>query len=574
MLKLTWINKIACCRNQFAVFLLFLLVTVANLLFGSKQCYGQPTSNMREDVAAKPASTLKLWVMPATVKVKMQDKSPSVSAQENIDWAAARGEYENAQICFRSSKPVKHIRLVMDGLRGMNASIKARNLNWRQVLYVNCKPIPDNFGHKYAAIPGWYPDPLLSVKEFNLEANITQPIWVQVYVPHKTEAGQVYGSVKIYAGENKLAEVPIQLKIWPIDIDNPGRVNTAFSFFYPYPGCSKSQDVMSAIYGEFTSQLKRRYFKFLGQHRIPADNLYNHTPRPIADYELGFKCGAKCTNIAYAASSVKDIPEMLKRIAPVANYMQSHGQIDRLYLYGFDEKPRSFEPVIRKVFGAAKKQWPGLKTMAVLNWDPPADMPLDIWVQQYQMYNPRAARRWQKAGKQYWWYHCCDPHGKNMNSFIELPTIDIRLMMWLAADKNIDGWLYYAIDLWNYDGKQRHIVKVIGPGPRTDFDPATWKYCNGDGNFIYPGKNGPLSSVRLENLTDALEDWELLIQLRKEIHKHLLQSVSGRDDYVTYLRKKLVQSSLLRNENPKLLEKCRREAARRLIDLRTATKEK
>jgi hypothetical protein len=36
------------------------------------------------------------------------------------------------------------------------------------------------------------------------------------------------------------------------------------------------------------------------------------------------------------------------------------------------------------IFGGLKKQWPTLKTMAVLNWQTfPSDLPLDIWVDEY-----------------------------------------------------------------------------------------------------------------------------------------------------------------------------------------------
>ena len=38
-------------------------------------------------------------------------------------------------------------------------------------------------------------------------------------------------------------------------------------------------------------------------------------------------------------------------------------------------------------------------------------------------------------------------------------------------------------------------------------------FSNGDGIFVYPGSDGPLSSLRLENFRDGLEDLELLARL-------------------------------------------------------------
>lgn len=62
---------------------------------------------------------------------------------------------------------------------------------------------------------------------------------------------------------------------------------------------------------------------------------------------------------------------------------------------------------------------------------------------------------------------------------------------------------------------------IRGTEPYTNFDPANYLwlpqypelFANGDGMFIYPGVSGALSTVRLENIRDGLEDWELLLRL-------------------------------------------------------------
>ena len=46
-------------------------------------------------------------------------------------------------------------------------------------------------------------------------------------------------------------------------------------------------------------------------------------------------------------------------------------------------------------------------------------------------------------------YHCIEPSGAAfLNTFIERPWVQARLLYWLGAAANIDGWLYYATDLW------------------------------------------------------------------------------------------------------------------------------
>ena len=126
------------------------------------------------------------------------------------------------------------------------------------------------------------------------------------------------------------------------------------------------------------------------------------------------------------------------------------------YVYGFDEVPSNCEPVLRQVFGAVKRAFPGLKTMAAINWPKVAtDLPLDVWVLQYQLFDefgPEISSNWTQA-KELWLYHCIEPNSmRYLNTFTERPTIQGRLLFWLAALWEIQygrptGWLYYEVNL-------------------------------------------------------------------------------------------------------------------------------
>jgi hypothetical protein len=64
-----------------------------------------------------------------------------------------------------------------------------------------------------------------------------------------------------------------------------------------------------------------------------------------------------------------------------------------------------------------------------------------------------------------------------------------------------------------------------GGVPLSEWDPASWRNDagvahNGDGYLLYPGPDlQPLSSVRLENLRDGIEDYEYLWLLRDNVQK-------------------------------------------------------
>jgi len=106
------------------------------------------------------------------------------------------------------------------------------------------------------------------------------------------------------------------------------------------------------------------------------------------------------------------------------------------------------------------------------------------------------------------------------NWFIEYPAIESRLLMGAMSHKyRVDGFLYYLVN----NGWERN-RKVISSGPYTEWDGASCinskdKWANGDGNLIYPGPARPLSSIRLENIRDGLEDYEYLHLLAEKVER-------------------------------------------------------
>jgi len=273
------------------------------------------------------------------------------------------------------------------------------------------------------------------------------------------------------------------------------------------------------------------------------------------------------------------IQRLIDILRPTVEGLEKHGILDRAYVYGFDEKGPECEGEIRKVFSATKKAFPKLMTHAVLNWSPmPVDLPVDIWTIAFDKFNPRDAQEWIKAGKVQWHYHCIEPSKSVfLNSFIERPTVQARLLFWLAALNQLkygapSGWLYWAMDYWRpcdspLCGQQvkpkileRTSTGMMKNTAFTDFPPANyiWKpdmyniFANGDGQFVYPCKDGPCGSIRLDALQDGLEDWELFQMLGPEKGIPLLE--------------KIVQSPTSFNSDAYEVERVRREALSLLME--------
>ena len=93
-------------------------------------------------------------------------------------------------------------------------------------------------------------------------------------------------------------------------------------------------------------------------------------------------------NCKYDEEYIQKTIELLK---PTIANLTRDGTLEHHYVYGFDEREQAeCEEGIRVLYGRLKEAFPGLKTMAVLNWEKmPLDLPVDIWVLQYQVYEAR-----------------------------------------------------------------------------------------------------------------------------------------------------------------------------------------
>jgi len=112
------------------------------------------------------------------------------------------------------------------------------------------------------------------------------------------------------------------------------------------------------------------------------------------------------------------------------------------------------------------------------------------------------AKRVADNGDRSWWYVCCNPTGDYCNMFIHQQGTRHRLLFWQQYQRNITGLLYWDSVYWD----------KANPW----LNSATWgrDSSSGDGSWFYPGPavglNEPIPSLRLKNITDGIEDYDLL----------------------------------------------------------------
>jgi hypothetical protein len=103
------------------------------------------------------------------------------------------------------------------------------------------------------------------------------------------------------------------------------------------------------------------------------------------------------------------------------------------------------------------------------------------------------AKRRSDPNKTSTFYLCGEP--AHPNTFTYSPAIEARMIPWLSAFYQLDGYLRWAYNSWSDKDPYRNPV---------------FNFIQGDDYCVYPGKEGPVSSIRWELLREGIEDYELL----------------------------------------------------------------
>lgn len=124
-----------------------------------------------------------------------------------------------------------------------------------------------------------------------------------------------------------------------------------------------------------------------------------------------------------------------------------------------------------------------------------------------------------------WTYYCCGQYKKVSNRFFSMPSFRNRVHGIQLYKYNLAGFLHWGYNFWY----SQFSKKPIDPFKNTD---ANYSFPSGDAFVVYPGENGPIESIRLEVLYEALQDIRAL---------RLLEDYIGRDNVIELLEEKLEQ---------------------------------
>lgn len=395
---------------------------------------------------------------------------------------------------------------------------------------------------------GWWPDPILGyLTATAVKGRDVQSFWVRVSCPEDQPAGVYAGALEVtarVAGRGPVAvRIPFRIRVNDFAVPRrsplPLAVSlTAIPHIADDSAASKAECEELRKDPEAPVNLWKRHRAewgdFLAEYYITLDSIYHRQHLgEMPDFELFkhlreqgrfdvFNLGywSRIGDEGEAAWRTNHLPRLK------ANWEKAKelGMGDRCFIYGCDEAPKSEFPKIARAVSILKENLPGVPiSTTAYDADYGVGTPLagiDWFTPLSSVYDPDRAAAARREGRQVWWYICMGPRPPYANMYLECNAIDGRLLMGAQTTRmRPDGFLYYAIAIWN---ARRPIT---GASAFTDWEPRSYRRFHGDGSWTCCGPDGtPLATQRLENFRDGLEDYAYALELER-----LLKARPGAD---------------------------------------------
>ncbi len=254
----------------------------------------------------------------------------------------------------------------------------------------------------------------------------------------------------------------------------------------------------------------------------------------------------KLRNVGYYTEEGKNEIEIITK--KIKNFTEKYNLTSQWLQHIADEPTSVNAKCYSDVSMQIKKIYPKIKIMEATNTRESLVNAIDIWcpiINDFQE-NEDFFRSREKLGEKVLVYTCLVPGGKWLNRTLDMEKIRQVYFGWGGSKYNTMGYLHWGLNQYKADPFNQSVIKHPSPiaGPN-NFLPA------GDTHVIYPGEEGPLSSLRFEAHRIGCEDYELLEMLKKidfDFHKKIIDKIfTNYTSYSTSLKKyKRIKKRLLK----------------------------
>ncbi|HEX8237447.1 MAG TPA: glycoside hydrolase domain-containing protein [Abditibacteriaceae bacterium] len=410
-----------------------------------------------------------------------------------IHLQAARGEWESFQVVVTAGDvALQNVALSASGFtRGKSNVIASDNIQLFRENYVYIdKPSGNRRLEKL-----WWPDALIPLRlqpTVNVAARRSVVFWVAVQVPRNAAPGEYSGKLVVATGTSRKS-VTAKLTVASVTMPPPTmRANVAVYYDVVRDWYAKNWKPLDDA--QFAAT-KKQYYDFLLDYRLNAYDL------PVA------------WNSEAATSYLRDSRVLSVRLphlsstdfAPALEQLKKTNTLHKAYYYHIDEPAPERYAEVRDTTQKLHGIDPRVKHLVTAHPNQSLKDAVDIWCPNIGDHfglghlDLRMLEAERKKGRETWWYTMVEPKNPYPTWLVDDDAAAVRVYGWMMARYGITGFVYSMAHGW-------------GPKPLENIQ--SFAGTNGDGTLLYPselvGGSGPMPSIRLILLRDAIEDYELL----------------------------------------------------------------
>ncbi len=488
-----------------------------------------------------------VWASDPLVKI-FKDTKPALNEKNSLYVEAVRNEYAAAQFAITVEKgnPKIHLKTeLLEGPYGFKIDFSTNFIGYVPV-YRNTPNTPAE--ELVRSAPCDFPDPLLDVVSVRLKAGETQPVWVTIFIPPEAPPGNYTGKIHVIS-EKMNASMQITLRVYPVTLTS--KRTLWLTNWFNAEGLASYHGAKP--WSEEHWELIRSYARFISKYRqnviiTPLLQLVRFVETPTGTIECDFSNfdrwvrlfieegvigriegghlayrkeweakdfysyevavyranGVEAYKIPSVSVSSREYYQFLSIFLPqLQMHLEEKGWIN-IYMQHLTDEPIPVNSESYRVFASYVKELaPKIKIIEANQATEELVGALDVWVPLLNQFDENQDFYSQRktAGEEVWFYTCLAPTGKYPNRFIDYPLIKVRILHWINFKYNLSGYLHWGLNYWRED-------------PFKNVEPSNLP--PGDAFIIYPGKEGPLSSIRFEVLRLGIQDYELLKMLEEQ----------------------------------------------------------
>jgi len=507
-----------------------------------------------ETEASLPARpTLCVYEVNPLIKVFPEDPpAPGISSAR---LQLAQNEFEPLQLVARTTLPTRRLSVSASALTNQEG-VALPSLRIERVGYV---PVDHPSGYYRADGPEWFrklpsgpgatdgwagewPDPLLRETSTALAGGRNQPYWITARALSNTPPGEYRGELRFSTQEGESVRVFLSVEVLPFALPSRTTLKAIFDLRRG-PGGWLGMDPADPA-------TRRRWLSFLAEHRLGIDAIL---PEPVFgrtngvvtldttafDEAARFCFDELGMNASYTPRFfymfgwaypprelfglkpfTPDWNDALQQaVRAFSKHIASRGWGDR-FVYYISDEPHFDRPFVAdqmvRLCALIHEAAPGMRIYSSTWRHCPAwDSSLNIWgIGQHGSFPPETMEAVRRKGGRFWF--TCD--GQMATDTPYLATE--RLLPYYCHKYGVDGFEFWGVSWWTHPPHTTGWHAFIRQSD--DGSAHYWiRYPNGDGYLTYPGPpgstNGPLSSIRLEQVREGLEDFEAMTMLARHV---------------------------------------------------------